>query len=101
MSAVVQESRRDPAAIHPFRVNFPESDLAELRRRVKATLWPEKETVTDASQGVQLAFIQAFARYWATDYDWRKVRSEAERLAEFHHDHRRAGHPLHPCPLEA
>jgi len=83
MSAVVQQSRGDPTAIRPFRVNVPESELAELRRRIKATVWPEKETAADASQGVQLAFIQAVARYWATDYDWRKVEARLNALPNF------------------
>ncbi len=68
-------------AIRPFRFNFPEEALADLRRRIAATRLPEKETVTDFSQGVQLAFIQALARYWATDYDWRKVEAQAELLS--------------------
>ncbi|MDQ1452274.1 MAG: hypothetical protein QOK38_2140, partial [Acidobacteriaceae bacterium] len=70
-SATPQGSKlpADNDAIRPFHVNVPESDLTELRRRINATKWPERETVTDASQGVQLATIQALARYWATDYD--------------------------------
>ncbi len=68
------EQASDQSAIRPFRVNVPEAELTDLRRRIKATRFPEKETVADFSQGVQLAFIQALARYWATDYDWRKVR---------------------------
>ena len=64
----------DNNAIRPFQVNVPEAELADMRRRIKATRCPEKETVSDFSQGVQLAFIQALARYWATEYDWRKVR---------------------------
>ncbi|MFA6083991.1 epoxide hydrolase family protein [Mucilaginibacter sp.] len=59
--------------IRPFRVNFPQADLDELNRRILATRWPEKETVDDQSQGVQLATIQALAKYWANNYDWRKV----------------------------
>jgi len=59
--------------IRRFQVNFPEADLVELRRRIKATRWPEKEPVSDFSQGVQLTFIQALARYWASEYDWRKI----------------------------
>ena len=64
----------DPASIRPFRVNVPEAELTELRQRIKATRFPEKESVSDSSQGVQLGFIQALARYWATDYDWRSAR---------------------------
>ena len=60
-------------AIRSFRVNVPEAELTELRRRITATKWPERETVTDATQGVQLATMQALARYWATEYDWRKI----------------------------
>src|SRR5918998_6350706 len=59
--------------IRPFHVNFPEAELNELRRRINATRWPERETVTDSSQGVQLATIEGLARYWATTYDWRKA----------------------------
>ena len=65
------EQAADKNAIRPFHVNVPEAELTELRRRINATRWPERETVTDASQGVQLATIQKLARYWATDYDWR------------------------------
>ena len=60
-------------AIRPFRVQVPETELTELRNRINATKWPERETVSDASQGVQLTTIQALARYWATDYDWRTI----------------------------
>src|SRR5262245_9587831 len=60
-------------AIRPFDINIPESALVDLRRRVDAMRWPEKETVTDTSQGVPLGIMQELALYWATDYDWRKV----------------------------
>ena len=73
----------DHHAIRPFHVNVPEADLADLRRRIKATRWPERETVTDASQGVQLATIQALARYWATEYDWRKIEARLNALPQF------------------
>ncbi len=69
--------------VRPFHVNFPESDLTELRRRIKATRWPERETVADATQGVQLETIQALARYWATEYDWRKVETRLNSLPNF------------------
>ena len=72
-SATQQSSKQDKNAIRPFQVNVPEADLTELRRRITATRFPEKETVVDGSQGVQLAFMQALAQYWATQYDWRKV----------------------------
>jgi hypothetical protein len=58
--------------IRPFHVDVPETELTELRRRIDATRWPERETVTDDSQGVRLATMQELARYWATGYDWRK-----------------------------
>src|SRR6267154_4960255 len=67
------EQATDKHAIRPFRVNFSEAELTELRRRINATRWPDRETVPDQSQGVQLATIQALARYWGTEYDWRKV----------------------------
>jgi len=70
-------------AIRPFRVNVPEADLVDLRRRVKATRWPDKETVTDQSQGVQLATIQKLARYWSTEYDWRKCEAKLKTLPHF------------------
>ncbi len=70
-------------AIRPFHVNFAEAELTDLRRRINATKWPERETVTDQSQGVQLATIQALARYWATDYDWRKIEAKMNALPQF------------------
>jgi len=73
----------DKNAIRPFHVNVPEAELTELRRRINATRWPDRETVTDASQGVQLATTQALARYWATDYDWRKVEARLNALPNF------------------
>jgi hypothetical protein len=63
--------------------NVPDAELNELRRRIEETKWPERETVTDASQGVQLATIQALARYWATEYDWRKIEAELNALPQF------------------
>src|SRR6202163_105390 len=73
----------DKNAIRPFQMNVPEAELTELRRRINATKWPERETVTDASQGVQLATVQALARYWATDYDWRKIEAKMNALPQF------------------
>jgi pimeloyl-ACP methyl ester carboxylesterase len=73
----------DNAAIRPFHVNVPEAELTELRRRINATRWPSKELVADRSQGVQLATIQALARYWTTDYDWRKVEAKLNALPQF------------------
>jgi pimeloyl-ACP methyl ester carboxylesterase len=71
------------SAIQPFHVNVPEAELTELRRRINETKWPDRETVTDATQGVQLATVQALARYWATEYDWRKIESKLNTLPQF------------------
>src|SRR5581483_6422645 len=71
------------SAIRPFRVNAPETELTELRRRINATRWPERETVSDATQGVQLATMQALAQYWAKDYDWRKIEAKLNALPQF------------------
>jgi len=70
-------------AIRPFHVSVPEEELTELRRRINATKWPDRETVTDQSQGVQLATVQALARYWATEYDWRKVEAKLNAHPQF------------------
>jgi pimeloyl-ACP methyl ester carboxylesterase len=83
MSAVEQPKGSDTTAIRPFKVNFPETELADLRKRINATRWPERETVSDASQGVQLATTQALARYWATEYDWRKCEARLNALPNF------------------
>jgi pimeloyl-ACP methyl ester carboxylesterase len=71
------------STIRPFRIDVPQAELAELRRRINATRWPDRETVADSSQGVQLATIQALARYWSTDYDWRKVEAKLNALPQF------------------
>ncbi len=73
----------DNTAIRPFQVNTPEAELTELRSRINATRWPERETVTDASQGVQLATMQALARYWATEYDWRACEARLNAVPQF------------------
>ena len=71
-------------AIRPFHIQeVPEAELAELRRRINATIWPERETVPDASQGVQLATMQALARYWGTEYDWRRCEAQLSALPNF------------------
>jgi pimeloyl-ACP methyl ester carboxylesterase len=70
-------------AIRPFRVNFPDEALADLKRRIVATRWPDRETVADQSQGVQLATVQKLARYWATDYDWRKCEAKLNAIPQF------------------
>ena len=69
--------------IRPFHVSFPEANLTDLRRRIEATKWPERETVSDESQGVQFATTQKLARYWATDYDWRKVEARINAVPNF------------------
>jgi pimeloyl-ACP methyl ester carboxylesterase len=69
--------------IRPFHVNVPEADLTDLRRRIKVTKWPERETVSDDSQGVQFATTQQLARYWATDYDWRKAEAKVNAVPNF------------------
>ncbi len=70
-------------AIHPFRVNIPEEQLVDLRRRITTTRWPDKETVADQSQGAQLARIQELVRYWGKDYDWRKAEAKLNSLPQF------------------
>jgi len=88
--------------IRPFRVDVPEAEVAELRRRVAATRWPDRETVADRSQGVQLAKIQDLVRYWGTGYDWRRCEAELNALPQFvteidgldiHFIHVRSAHP--------
>jgi pimeloyl-ACP methyl ester carboxylesterase len=69
--------------IRPFHADIPEDELADLRRRILATRWPHKELVEDRSQGVQLATLQALARYWTTDYDWRKAEAKLNALPQF------------------
>ena len=69
--------------VRPFRIDVPAEDLDELRRRIEATRWPSKELVEDRSQGVQLATMQALARYWTTDYDWRKCEEKLNALPNF------------------
>ena len=89
-------------AIHSFRVAVPEADLVDLRRRLAATRWPDKETVGDASQGVQLARLQKLVKYWGTGYDWRKAEAKLNALPQFtttidgvdiHFIHIRSKHP--------
>jgi pimeloyl-ACP methyl ester carboxylesterase len=73
----------DREAIRPFNISIPEEALTDLRQRIKATRWPDKETVSDQSQGVQLATMQKLARYWSTDYDWRKCEAKLKALPNF------------------
>jgi pimeloyl-ACP methyl ester carboxylesterase len=84
ISEQVSEQAADTSAIRPFQMEIvPEAELTELRRRINATRWPERETVPDATQGVQLATTQALARYWATEYDWRKCEARLNALPQF------------------
>jgi pimeloyl-ACP methyl ester carboxylesterase len=70
-------------AIRPFRIHVPAAELVDLKRHIAATRWPERESVSDATQGVQLATMQELAHYWATDYDWRKVEARLNALPQF------------------
>jgi len=83
MNAVPQRAVVDTSAIRPLRVSVPDAELSELRRRIGATRWPERETVADATQGVQLATMLKLARYWATDYDWRKAEARLNAVPNF------------------
>jgi len=76
-------TQQQAPAIRPFQVDFPEAELTDLRRRINATRWPERETVNDQSQGVPLATMQKLAQYWATDYDWRKCEAKLKALPHF------------------
>ena len=84
-SATLQGSEQasDKSAVRPFRTTVPDTELDDLRRRISATKWPERETVTDATQGVQLATTQALARYWATEYDWRACEARLNAVPQF------------------
>ena len=77
------ETTTTPPAVRPFRIDVPEEDLDDLRRRIAATRWPSKELVEDRSQGVQLATLQELARYWASDYDWRECEAKLNALPQF------------------
>jgi len=90
MTDIAAGSRTEDAAavtgdamIRPFRVGFPEAELTELRRRINATRWPERETVTDDSQGAPLAMMQELASYWGTDYDWRECETRLNASPNF------------------
>ena len=78
-----QQKGSDKTAIRRFHVEVPEAEIVDMRRRINAAKWPEKETVEDASQGVQLATMQKLARYWVTEYDWRKVEARLNALPNF------------------
>ena len=83
MTEGAQQTPGDKPAIRPFRVGFPAADLTELRGRVNATRWPDRETVADDSQGVRLAMMQELARYWGTDYDWARCEAKLNGLPQF------------------
>jgi hypothetical protein len=83
MAGIAQQTGRNNSEIRPFHVNVPEAELTELRRRIHSTRWPDRETVTDESQGVPLATMQELGRYWATDYDWRKCEAKLNALPQF------------------
>ena len=85
--------------VRPFQFKASDAELDELRRRIRATRWPEREPVRDQSQGVQLATMQKLAQYWGTEYDWRKVEARLNALPQVPHRDRRARHPLHPRAL--
>ena len=91
----------EATAIRPFQVDVPEADLADLRRRIKATRLPEREPVPDATQGVQLATVQALARVLGDRVRLAQVRGQAERLAAVHHRDRWTRHSFHPRAFEA
>ena len=102
MSQMTQQTGGGSDAIRPFRVTFSAEDVADLRRRVKATKWPEAETVRDASQGVQFNTMRKLANYWATSYDWSKCEARLKALPHFvtniegldiHYIHVRSRHP--------
>jgi pimeloyl-ACP methyl ester carboxylesterase len=78
-----QPARAVDSAVRPFKVNVPDEELVDLRRRIVATRWPSKELVSDASQGVRLATLQKLAQYWATEHDWRKVEARLNALPQF------------------
>ena len=82
MTVTVDKSS-DATAIRPFTIEIPEEALAELRRRIEATRWPSRELVDDRSQGVQLATMKELARYWTTEYDWRKCEARLNALPQF------------------
>jgi pimeloyl-ACP methyl ester carboxylesterase len=83
VTEITQTGDGSQDAIRRLHVHAPEAQLADLKRRIKATRWPERETVSDASQGVQLATMQKLARYWSTDYDWRKVEARLNALPQY------------------
>ena len=107
LTDVAQPTGSDGTDIRPFRFTAADADLADLRRRIEATRWPDREIVADQSQGVQLATLQKLAHYWATDHDWRKCEAKLNALPQFittidgvdiHFIHVRSQHP-HALPV--
>ena len=82
-SATAATEQADKTSIRPFQFSFTDAELADLRRRINATKWPERELVNDASQGVQLATMQKLARYWGTEYDWHKGEAKLKAVPHF------------------
>src|SRR3982751_4159087 len=82
-SGEAADSQINSNAVRPFRVSVSKEQLTDLRRRIKSTKWPTRELVPDASQGVQLATIQKLSKYWASEYDWRKVEAKLNALPNF------------------
>src|SRR5580765_1128641 len=82
-AVMTTQTRTGDATIRPFQIDIAQEAVEDLRRRIAATRWPERETVTDDSQGVPLALMQDLARYWATDYDWRECEAKLDALPHF------------------
>ena len=102
VSATPAVADEKPAAIRPFRANVPDSELADMKRRLAATRWPDRETVTDLSQGPQLAKVQELVRHWGTRYDWRRAEAKLNAHPQYvteidgvdiHFIHVRSRHP--------
>lgn len=82
-ASVASSASTHPESIRPYRIHVDEAQLADLKKRIAATRWPDKETVNDVSQGVQLAQVQALVKYWGSGYDWRKAEAKLNALPEF------------------
>ena len=83
LSSAPAAGENNDTAIRPFRVEVPQADLTDLRQRLAATRWPDREIVSDAAQGVQLETMKQLVRYWQADYDWRRVESRLSALPQF------------------
>ncbi|MDI3250613.1 MULTISPECIES: epoxide hydrolase family protein [unclassified Pseudomonas] len=82
-ASVASSASTSPESIRPYRIHVDEAQLTDLKKRIAATRWPDKETVHDVSQGVQLAQVQALVKYWGSGYDWRKAEAKLNALPEF------------------